>query len=183
MRTNYVQRFVNNAAAVTQRAITNIDLFDLKFVASSATAGYRIIGGVKLNYIEVWSANASGSAINTIEVELVTSNPYFGSTSKIFSDCAIGTANVAHVKAKPAKDSFTGSWLPNNSANIFTVANLTLPIGSIVDVNMTIEFIDEENATLVSGAVASATTGKLYTRPLDSTNVGPRILPIGTSYA
>lgn len=178
---NYVQRFINNGEPITKAPISNLDLLDLKCMATGSSAAYRVFGAAKLNSIEVWSGNATGNAVNTIEVELATNNPNFGSMSKIFSDSAIGTANVAHVKAIPPRDSFSGAWLPTVGSTEYVLAYLTLPLGSIVDVNMTVDLIDEEAATPVTGTVSAATLGVLYTRSLDnhSSNV---ILPVGVLY-
>lgn len=153
-------------------------------MAVSSTSAYRIIGAVKLDSIKVWSPNAASSPLaNTIEVEMVTDNPYSGSTSKIFSDTAVGTTNVAYVKATPAWGSFSGGWLPvpNYALLPVTIAKITCPIGSVIDVKLTYELIDTENAMHVSGTVASATPGKLYTRPLDSTQAVPLFQPVGVS--
>jgi len=180
---NYIQRFVNNGDSVSKRAITNIDLFELKFMATSATAGYRIFNAVKLNSLDVWSANISVPGTNTIEVELLTNNQYSGAPSKIYSDSAIGISDIAHVHVKPAKASFVGSWLPLPvSGSPITLMYLTIPRYSAIDINLTVDLIDEESPQIINNAIAGATLGTLYTRPLDSDNATPDLLPIGVSY-
>lgn len=178
---NFTQRFVCQNG-VTERAITNLDLQDLKCVATSATSATRIIGAVKLNSIKAWCANSSATASNTIEVQYFTDNPYFGSSSKIYSDTAVGTTNVAYVHSKPLKGSYSGSWLPNIVGTQYTVATITCPTGTIVDVNVIAELIDEELALSVTGLVSVATVGILYGRRLDSTNGSPEFLPLGVNY-
>jgi len=180
VRFNYVQRFfINTAGGVSQRAITNIDIFDLKCACITAATAARIFGGAKLNSIECWAANSSATASNTLVVEMFTNNPNLGSSSKIFSDTAVGTSNVAHVKAKPPKGSFSADWLPNVIGTEYTVFNLTGPQGTIIDINMTIELNDDETALFVLGAFAAGTPGTIYTRALDSTNAAPHITPLG----
>jgi len=170
---------VLNSAGVASRAITNIDLLDLKCVAISAVAANRILTGVRLRKVEMWCANSSSGSANTIQVEMQTANPYFGNDSKLFADTAVGTTNVAHVCAKPPRGSFADAWLPIVVGTAFEIFNVTGPQGSIIDVHLVVTFADDEAATSVSGAVAAATAGILYTRKLDSTNASPLITPIG----
>jgi len=179
---NYVQRFVAQSAGVNIRAITNLDLQDLKCMATAATSAYRIFGAVKLNSIDMWCANSNATASNTLEVEYFTDNPYFGTSSKIFSDTAVGTTNVAHVHAVPPKNSYSGSWLPAQTSQQNTIANITCPQGTVIDVNMTVELIDDESSISVTGAVVAASAGYLYTRLLDSTNGAPKLVPLGVNY-
>lgn len=167
---------------MTSRAITNLDLIDLKCVATSAVAAYRIFAGVRLRKVEMWAANSSAGSSNTIQVEMQTANPYIGNDSKLFTDTAVGTSNVAHVKAKPPPGSFADAWLPTVIGTEFEIFNITGPQGSIIDVHMIIALNDDETATLVTGAVAAATAGILYTRKLDSTNAVPLISPVGVIF-
>jgi len=181
---NYIQRFFcAPGGGVNLRPITNLDLLDLKFVATGAAAGNRIFGGVKLNSLDVWCANTSATASNTVLVEWFTNNPSLGSSSKIFSDTAVGTTNVAHVHAKPPPGSFSADWLPNVIGTNYSIFNITCPQGSIVDVNMTVELIDDETTnTLISGTIAAATAGVLYTRALDSVAGTAGFTPLGVNF-
>lgn len=129
----------------------------------------------------MWCANTSASASNTIICEWFTNNPYLGSSSKIYSDTAIGTTNVAHVHCKPPKESYSSAWLPNISADPYTVFNLTCPQGTIIDVNMTVELVDDEAPIAITGTISGASSGTLYTRPLDSIGVTPSLIPIGVN--
>jgi hypothetical protein len=175
----YVQRFVANSVGVSNRSITNLCLQDLKCVATAAAAASRIFGAVKLKSVEAWCANSSAGSANTIEIEMFTNNPYFGTNSKVYSDTAIGTSNVAHVKCRPPPGSFSADWLPNVVGTEYTVFDVTCPQGTIIDVTMVAHLIDEETAIAVTGAVAAATAGILYTRSLDNTNAAPKLTPVG----
>jgi hypothetical protein len=182
LRTDFTQRFVVQSGGVNQLAINNIELQDLKCMATGATAAYRIFGAMKLNWVKAWCANSSATASNTIVIEMITTNPYSGSIAKTFTDTAVGTTNVAYVKAVPPGNSYTGEWLPNVGANPYEVFNITAPAGTVVDVNLSVELIDDESAIAVTYSVSGATAGYLYTRNLDSAAGTPRIEPIGVNY-
>jgi hypothetical protein len=180
IKTSYKQRFIaqNN---MTGRQITNVELLDLKCVATAATVAYRLLYGMKINSIELWAANSSAIASNTIEVEWYTNNPAYGADSKIFTDTAVGTTNVAYVRARPPKGSFSGAWLPYLSTS-YAVFDITCPEGTVIDIDFTISFIDDESAIAVTaGAVAGAVVGTLYTRYLDSASVPPLLAPVATN--
>jgi hypothetical protein len=163
------------------RQVTNVELLDLKCVATSAIAAYRLLYGLKINSIEMWAANSSAIASNTIQVEWYTNNPAYGTDSKIFTDTAVGTTNVAYVRAKPPRGSFTGSWLPY-LATAYAVFDITCPEGTVVDIDFTVSFIDDESAIAVTaGVVAGGIVGTLYTRYLDSASVPPLLAPVATN--
>jgi hypothetical protein len=183
--TAYVQRFVATSG-INGVVIDTTELFDLKCVATTATSAARIFGGLKVTGIEIWAANSSATASNTIQLEWLTQNPFFGAPSRIVSDTAIGTSNVAHIKTKPPRNSFAAEWLPitpePNGDPAPSVFSIVCPQGSIVDVHMVVALRDIEGASFVSGTVAAATTGILYTRHLDSTELAPALTPIGDFY-
>lgn len=178
----YTQRFVCNSAAPTSRTISNIDLFDLKCMAQAAAVANRVFGGVRLQKVQAWCANSAGNASNTIEIELLTTNPYTGSRNRISSDTAMGVANVAYASIKTRSNELSGQWLAGVVGTEFPIFNITCPLGTVVDVTMVIELIDDSLGVLVTGTVAAATAGILYTRHLDSTNAAPTFVPVGVNY-
>jgi hypothetical protein len=113
-------------------------------------------------------------------LEWYTNNPAYGTDSKIFTDTAVGTTNVAHVRAKPPPNSFSGAWLPY-TATQYAVFDLTCPQGTIIDVSFTASFVDDESSIAVTGAVVGATVGVLYTRPLDSIAGTPEFIPVAVN--
>lgn len=175
----YTQRFVcNTAGGVASRAVGIKDLLDLKCVAATATSAYRIFTGVKINRISMWCANTAATAANTIQLEWTNSASIIGSSSRMVTDTAVGTTNVAYITTKPPRGGNSADWIGNVAANT-TLFEITCPQGTIIDVAISVTFADDETATAVSGAVAAATVGILYTRALDSSNVAPALFPIG----
>lgn len=179
IKVNYVQRFVVNAP-IQGVQISNVEILDLKCVAAGATSAYRLFSGVKLNSVDMWCANSSATASNTILVEWYSNNPNYGSDSKMCSDTAVGTTNVAHVHAVPPRNSYSASWLPNQTTQ-YALFYLTCPQGTIIDVNLTATFLEEDGAVAVHTAPVGATTGVVYTRFLDSIAGTPEIAPIGVN--
>jgi len=97
-------------------------------------------------------------------------------------DTALGTTNVAHAHAKPPRGSFAAAWLPDIVGSSYVVCNITCPQGTIIDVNMTVELIDDETTnTTITGAIVGATPGVLYTRPLDSLAGTAFLIPLGVN--
>jgi hypothetical protein len=171
-------RFVATSA-VSAGNITNTDLLDLKCVATSATAASRILQAVKLKSVDMWCTSVSDTATNSIECQMLTTNPYFGSMSKVFSDSAMGVSDIAHVHAVPPVGSFSGDWVPNIAGTSYPLFQLTCPDGCIVDIVVLVQFKEEETATSVTGTVAAATAGILYTRALNSSTNVNSLVPIG----
>jgi len=155
----------NNTAGLV---INDTNLQDLKCMATGAAAAYRIFGGVKLNYVEMW-ANAQAGTPVTISAEWLSNNPYFGNDSNLKSDTALGTAENAHVKFRPPRGSYAAGWLSNNIGANNNILQLAFPIGTIIDVSLTFTILDDDVQMLVTGGLAGATIGKVYTRYLDST--------------
>lgn len=174
-------RFVVNASGGAIRGIDDVDLLDLLCVGSSSTTATRILDGIRIKKIEMWAANSAGNASNTCQVEYLNQNVAgIGGPGWLLNDTAVGLYDIAHVSSIPPSDSKVGSWITGfSSTNLF---ELTMPQGCIVDIVADLVLMETENGTAVSGAVSGATVGKLYMRPLDSTNASPVMLPVGFDY-
>jgi len=177
----FTQRYIiEGSGGVANRQITNLDLFDSRCFATGATAAYRTLAAIKLKSVEMWCSNTPAvSGSNSLVCEWYNTNPYSGSSSKMYTDSSLGMANIAHVLATPPKNGFSGEWLPNIFGSEYPILELTGPIGTIIDLKMSFQFILDEAPVLVTGTVVAATTGQMYLRHLDSTNASPTIFPIG----
>ncbi len=178
---NHRLRFLVNASGGTVRGIDDIDLLDLFCVATSATSASRILDGILVKKIEMWAANSAGNASNTVQCEFLNQNVAgIGGPGWIYNDTAIGLTDVCSISCVPPRDSKLGSWITGfSSTNLF---ELTCPQGCVVDIVADLVLMESETPSAVTGAVASATAGKLYCRPLDSTNATPVLLPVGFDY-
>jgi len=166
----------HSSAGGANIGITNVELLDLICVATAANAAYRVLDAIKLKSIEVWSANNAGATSNTCELEWIPTNDV-GQPGKTIIDTSLGLADIAHIHAKVPKDSQASFWVSNSSTAI-KLFRLTLPAGSILDINCVLSIKDNDVAVSVTGAVAGATAGTFYYRRLDSTGSGV-IVPLG----
>lgn len=176
------QRYVcTSASGVSARAISINNLLDAKFMATGATAGYRLYAGVKLRRVKIWSGNQTSTAANTVQVEWENISSVIGSNSRIVSDTAVGNTNVAYINTRPPSGSYAEEWLGlgSGTSQLFTI---TCPQGAIIDVSYTFALRDDETATSVARTVAAATVGILYTSPLDCDDATPDLTPIGVLY-
>lgn len=174
---NHRFRFVSNAGAYTG-TVTFDDLADLMCVATTATTAVRQWAALKLKQVEIWAGNSAGNASNTVQMEWVdTVN--IGGSDIVITDTAIGLMDIAHIKSSPPGGSKAADWLNNSSGSSgsdFTILNINLPQGAIIDITLDVNFYDTDSAVSVTGAVAGATTGKTYCRALDSAS-GTALLP------
>ena len=178
---NHRCRFVVNSAGGGTRQIDSKDLMDLFCVATAANAATRILDGIKIKSIEMWAANSAGNASNTVQLEFLNQAAAgIGGPGVVFNDTAIGLNDIAHLKAQPPRNSTAASWITGFSTT--DILEFVLPQGSVVDVIFDLVLCESETASNVTGAVAGGTVGKLYCRPLDSTNVTPIMIPVGFDY-
>jgi hypothetical protein len=156
-------------------------------MAVTSNSAYRIMDGVKLKEVEIWSCNGVGNSTNTCEVEFVNDKGGFGGPGSSFSDCALGVSNIAHVCARPQKTSLAGNWInifEDQSVGSTTnqkLFRITAPQGSVVDIVVTCALQDNDSATAVAGSVSGATPGTFYYRYLDSTT-NQLFVPISANY-
>jgi hypothetical protein len=177
MNCTYTQRYVANAA-VANRFVNTTELFESKFVLTGLGIGFRILAGVRIKRIQMWCSNNALAGANSISVEWQTNNPAYGTTSRIYSDTAVGVSDVAYVDCRPPSSIFGYDWLPDTSTTPFTVFYLTCPQYTVVDVTMSLTFMDnEQQVPLTYPPIGIGTTGVLYTRALDNGNVAPVFIP------
>ena len=174
-------RFVCNTAGGGTRQLDSKDLIDLFCVATAANAATRILDGIKIKKIEMWAANSAGNASNTVQLEFLNQNAAgIGGPGTVHNDTAVGLYNIAHLHARPPSNSTAGSWITGFSTT--DLIEIVCPQGCVVDVVADLVLAETETLSAVTGAVAGATAGKLYMRPLDSTNATPILIPVGFDY-
>jgi hypothetical protein len=176
-------RYVNNGSAYSGN-ISFEDVADSMCVATAAAVAYRLFDAVKIKEVEVWCANAAGDAANTVEIEWLNTLLIGGPGSTI-SDTALGLHDIAHVVARPPKGSKADFWLDNStglSGGDFNIFRLACPKGSVVDITLECAIYDNDTAVAVTGAVAGATVGKTYARPLDSAQGTAILVPVSYDF-
>jgi len=169
-------RYVSSAGGANIN-ISNMDLIDTMCCATTSTAAYRSLDGIKLKAVEIWSANSAGNSSNTIELEWVPVN-YAGNSGVTITDTAVGISDIAHIYARPPKDSGASFWVSGNPSTSLNFFRMTIPEGAIVDVTCQLSFKDNDIAVAVNGSVSGATAGTFYYRYLDS-NGSKLLAPLG----
>lgn len=128
-------------------------------------AALPLLHGLRLRRVQMWAANritgVGAPSPTQLQLEFRTNNADFGNPSRIYQDFALGATDIAHIDAKPLKDSFSGSWLPYASTD--EVLRLTCPLDTIVDFEFDCVLLDGEAATGFAAAGATTTTIGGYT--------------------
>lgn len=175
---NHKFRFTSSSATTTP--VTDLTLLTAcGVVASGATVGQTIWQSVRVNQIEIWSPPPSQGAAATCGVTFPPSSTVvgFGMTREV-SDTTVSVSTPAHVCTSPPAGSLCGFW--QNGALAAPLFSLTAPVGSIIDVWVSLiakdgTYVDANTATLVG-----ATVGGVYYTSLDSsTAAGSIYAPVG----
>lgn len=116
-------------------ALFDQDLLNLLSVVYSPYV-FRVFESVKLKRVEMWNCNIQNT-LHTISVEWLRTFPY-GNKTSIVSDTALGTAEAAHVVAKPPKDSLMASWLSaeGGPSSPVKLALIHVPKGTVIDITV-----------------------------------------------
>jgi len=162
--TGHKFRFQSTAGFTNGVPVTRANLLNLFTMATTTTDQFRLIIGIKLNRIRMWSQPpALGSATTPILIEWLGLN----SPSTIHSDTAVGV-RPGFVNSRPPVDSSDRWWSISGNNESEVLCNLVGPAGTIVDVDCSVRFADNEAAVAgEAGTGAAATVGKVYFNFLD----------------
>lgn len=170
-------RFQAVAAATTP--ITILSLGDLWCVAATAVSAYQLASHIRLKKIEIWGPMSSTLVPVTVTIDWIGSTVgSFGKSNRV-SDTSMGSTEAAHVKSAPPPGSQIAQWCAAAATN--AICNVTYPIGAIIDISYEVVVRDDASVQAVNGAVAGATVGANYVRPLDSVTSGTNLPPVGYS--
>ncbi len=171
-------------------SITNTDLMDLYCMAVTTNSAYQIFNAVRVVAVEVWVPSAldttnNAPVINSCFIEfpaMVTSTGLGGRSVRV-SDTSCSLDRAAHVRGVPPHGSYAEMWTTNTSvAGTNALFNIgAASTGCIVD--LTIELAIRDSALApqpVTAAVAGATVGQVYVRPLSSTT-SSALAPVGVN--
>jgi len=160
-----VLRF-QSSTSLSNVLITQQDLFDLLCYATSPTAAYQLVSGIKLLSVEMWGPMSSSLTPVTVSLEYPQFSSSLGGITKVHSDVSMGSMASAHLRHAPEVGSAQSFWQTFGSAASEFILNG--PSGTIVDVSLSFVVRNGETVQAVGGIVAGATTGQTYLRALDS---------------
>jgi len=167
-----------NATAASTRTLTAASLGDLWCAAATTTSAYQLASHVRLRKIEIWGPMASDLVPVSVQIDWTGSTVGgFGKSNRV-SDTSMGATQPAHISSSPPPNSQIAQWMAANATN--EICRIIVPVGAVIDVTYDLALRDDASAAAVTGAVAGATVGALYVRPLDSVT-NTTLPPVGYS--
>jgi hypothetical protein len=153
-------RFVSSSPTPT--AITGSSLLGCLGTVCTASNAQLVpfFGSVRVQSIEIWAPPAAQGGAATCSVEWIGSN---NTPNREHSDTTVSTAQPAHVKAVPPPQSLASFWSTFASGS---VATITAPTGSIIDLVVSAILFDDTNNT-GTYTVTTSTLGNVYYLSLD----------------
>jgi hypothetical protein len=154
-------------------SITRKNLLNLLLVATSATTTARLIEGVRLRLVEMWTNPvALGASPTSLQLEWFGEN----SPSTLISDVSMGV-NPAHVRAEPPTSSSNQWWSMSGNQETDPLFSISVPANTIIDVAVELRLVESETPT-AGDVPAGATLGQLYGDYLDGLPSG-KLAPDG----
>jgi hypothetical protein len=120
--------------------------------AALATDFIPMWNAVKVNKIKIWGLN-SAAATAFSDVALL----WAGANTPDIEVTDSGTNNSpAHISSKPPKGSLASFWWNHTSVLTQALFNVTMPIGSILDINVSYVLFDGPTSNLTGAGVFTA---------------------------
>jgi hypothetical protein len=165
--------------------ITRGNLLNLMVSANTTSTAARLIAGIKLNRIEMFttasSTSGSSPSETTISVEWLSN---YGPSSES-SDSSISVSLPAHVTSRPPPNSLASFWSLTGSNESEIVAKLQLPSSvsgayayTIVDIWVDVVLMDDETPLTVTGYTNTLTLSQFYLGYLDGNGSSAEIKPV-----
>jgi hypothetical protein len=142
------------------------------YLVGTATAMtcYRLIQGIKLNRIEMYSGNI-GSSYQTIALTWLSN---YGPSTEI-SDTSTSNASPAHFETTPPLQSLASFWSMTGSNESEAILNITAAQNAILDVWVDIVLMDGPGAAVSTSQ--SCSSGYFYVTYFDGPGSSSVFLP------
>jgi hypothetical protein len=133
----FTKKFRFTASSGVGNSVTVVQLLRALVAAVSATTVVSILQAVKLLKVEVWGPVPTPPAISNIS--LLWGDPApgvagLGTSGKVVSDTAMGTASPPHFSARPDPKSWAADWLSDPTTD--GLFYLTCGANSVVDLTL-----------------------------------------------
>jgi hypothetical protein len=159
--------------AQARASFTFQNLLDTINIAATAVTAFDLFDQVRVNFVEIWAAPVQGAAPQQVALEYSGATVGTAGDGRLYSDSSMGV-EPAHVRAAPARLSQAALWQAS-SAN--TAFQLTAPIASIIDVDLSFRTVQSDAPVAVQNVPAGAAAGQLYFRGLDGLAIAATQLP------
>ncbi len=173
-------RYINNTGSAVSYNPTFSDIMDLVFVATSATAGYRLYDSIRLRRIRMWwCANSSSSpAVASIEDINLSGTPSVGGPSRTKLSAQPSPGENGFIEWKPMVGATQNNWFVASNSNGQNILRLSIPVNAVLDLTYQYTLADGvDTPNLVARSVSGATTGQIYV-----SKFGGYLIPQGVSY-
>ncbi len=172
VRASHKFRFTSDA----NNGVYNIDrasLLNLLVVATSATTTVRLVEGIRLREVEMWSnPTALGSPPSSLQIEWTGEN----APSVVISDTSMGV-RPAHVRSRPPARSSAQWWSMSGSQETDNLFQISVPQNSVIDLTVDLRFVEQESPT-AGETPTGAALGHIYCDALDGVISG-QLTPVG----
>jgi hypothetical protein len=143
-------------------SITRARLLNLLQVATSAITTVRLIEGIRLRSVSMWTNPvALGMSPAALQLEWFGEN----SPSTLVSDISMGI-NPACIRTKPPRLSSSQWWSLSGSQETDPLFSITVPANTIIDIVVDLRLVESEAPT-AGDVPAGAVLGQLYGNYLD----------------
>jgi hypothetical protein len=152
--------------------VTRKNILNLVLMATSASTTVRLLEGVRLKSVEMWTnpilgiGSNAASPLQTCSIEWIGEN----SPSTIVSDTSMGMRS-AHVFSRPPPSASNRWWSITGSQETDNLFTLSAPPSTIIDVVVELRFVEQEAPT-AGDVPAGATLGQVYGNYLDGITTG-----------
>jgi hypothetical protein len=160
---SHVYRFTSASGAAFP-----VTASDIIFAAGAVgtvvnTTVSAIFASARVNRVQIWSPPSAQGAFTTCALEW--SGSANGNNLEV-SDTSVSVAVPAMINTQPPARSLASFWLTPAVVNL-PVFTMTAPVGSIIDLHLSLILSDDEIAPQTVG-VATAALGKVYYLALDN---------------
>jgi len=145
------------------------NLLDTMLVAATAIQGNNLFTGVKIRFVEVWGNPSPVSVVpNTVSLSFNGAGTGYTGDNRLHEDISMGN-QPSHIFCKPDRKSLAANFQVSSANGAFL---LTCPVGSVIDVGLTLTQNLQGLAVAEQNALVGATVGAVYCRGLDGVAVG-----------
>jgi hypothetical protein len=157
-------------ASTNNLIVSRGDMLNLMQLAITTGSGGRIIGAIKINWVELSVPPAATSASASMTWLSAFGKP------KVVSVTSLGTAEIMRLRTRPSEHTTASFWSITGSSESEPLIGYDVPSLTLIDVNVSFTFqiyLDIAAAPVVTTSTKTLTAGIIYCAALDgvSTNV------------
>jgi hypothetical protein len=171
---SHTYRFVSTSSTATS-VTPNSLCFAAGCMCSIANSVVSsLYDSVRVTRVEVFTPPASQGSSATCSLNWNSSGSGFAPNLEV-SDTSVSVADPAYISCKPPPRSVSGFW--NQFSDTSVLLTLVAPVGSIIDVHLSLILADSASANTANGGITTGSLGVIYYLSLDA-NATHRFTPV-----